>query len=220
MKRLGIALHHERWTWAMVERSWRGKSVVEVGEIAPEDWAALPRTRVRGIGVALSDREVVLRRLQVGHPPDSRDALRQLVRWRLRDDLPFDASNAVVDAVISGGIAFALAAPRERVALVEKQAASLGGIVDSVSCESLAAFNFLDPDVGEAELVIAHDGGYSEASFVGGALASFTLRDGAPGRTPSVDTRIPIGDPPARVAWAEVPPDRRGRFASAIGAAG
>lgn len=175
-------MHLSCWRWALVERRWRGHHVLRTGEVAEGDWNAIRDSAgtVGAVGIALPDRSVVLRRLRVGHPPRSRDALQRLLRWRLREDLPFDAKGTVLDAQVEGDHVITIAADVEQVRAAEEQAKACGP-VERVQPLSIAAFNVVARDLGpNAEVLVVHDGGYAEIRMRAGTVEHILLRDGSP----------------------------------------
>lgn len=222
MRRLGVALRETVWSWVIVEHGWRAPHVTRFGEVAAGDWAGLLRAagRTKSVGLAVPDRHAVLRRVRIGHPPSSRDALRRLLRWRLKDDLPFDSATAPLDGVIVDEHAIALAIDPEVVRDLESRAAVLGR-VERVTSIAVASFNCLDARDGEC-LVIESDG-HAVFTIRAGRVADCKLLDGAPSRIEQsavvADAR---GGPAAAtsVRWRREPTNDERRLAiAAVGAA-
>lgn len=223
--RLGIALRDTVWTWALVEHGWRSSRVVRAGEVEAGAWDRLARDTgtVRTIGVAVPDRRAVLRRIRIGHPPKSRVALRRLLRWRLKDDLPFDAATVPLDGIVEDEHAIALAVEPALVAEIEARAASLGA-VERVTSIAVASFNAIDRGAREADYLVVEADGHASFSVRAGRIADLKALDGAPASIDPgaivLDIRGAAFPRELSVAWAVRTDDAiKGRAIAAAGAA-
>lgn len=219
MRRFGISAVGDSWAWADVAVRGDSVEVRRTGTVTAGDWTALAAHArgARSVGIAVPDDRVVVRRIRVGHPPGSAEGLRQLARWRLKDDLPYDS--AVLDARMEGDHALVFAADRAYVGALERNAA-LCGPVERVTSQSLAA---LAPAVlrdGTHEVVA--NGSYLRLAVEAGAIASIHIFAGEPTDTAAAD-RIDLrsGDGlPAGITWpSDLASAERARALTAAGAA-
>ena len=230
--RLGIAMNGTRWTWARVQCRWGRRIVHAAGEVPAGDWTELRERAgsVEMVGVAVPDRAAIVRCVKIGHPPASREALRQLLRWRLRDDLPFTGGSRL-DGQVEGDQAVVLAVDGAAANAAEQDAACIAPVRNVTSC-SIAAFNAVSPPAADGySLLILHDEGHAQFDLSSGIIRNVVFRDGAPARiegTPScLDLRIganPVAEfPPAEIlgiTWApSIPVSGCARVAAAAGAA-
>lgn len=221
--RLGVALREQTWAWALVELDRGGARVRRGGEITAGDLATL-RAALDGIAVrvalALPDRDCHVRRIRVGHPPQERDGLRRLARWRLREELP--AGDVAVDAKLDGENALVLAATSAKVADAERALAGIGA-VEVVTAGSLAVLEAV-PAAAVRRIRIVDDLGYAEVEREDGRLEAIALRDGEPGAAESgtrvIDCRKGTA-PPALddEMWKPIEQSLRARLLPAVGAA-
>ena len=218
MRRFGIAVDRDEWRWTVVEIG-STVSVLRTGRVDPGDWTSLADAAkgCSSVGIALPDERVSVRRIRVGHPPSSSDALRQLVRWRLKNDLPFAAP--VIDARMEGDHALVLAADRAHVESIESEASACGH-VERVTSLGMAALGMLPRAATSLCLVARHF--HLRASFDRNVLVSVQSYEGAPDAAAADQTRIDLRSGeglPADVSWpADVPAADRGAALPAVGA--
>lgn len=218
--RLGISLEKPEWKWVTIAIGAGGRSrVVKSGSVREGDWDAIAREAgpVSSVGLALPDTDVVVRRLRIGHPPGSAIALRQLARWRLKDDLPFAA--AALDAALENEHALVIAADRLRVESLEASSGPACGPVERVTSAGLACLGLVPPP-SSGSVAVLDAGSHVRATFENGVLSSIRLLEGAPDEpsTTVVERRqgltIDVG-----VDWGSVSDSSRGAYLAAVGAA-
>lgn len=218
-KRLGIALEEDRWRWALVEALLGEIRVVRTGDVPPGDWSAIARDAgsIPSVGLALPDSAVVVRRIRVGHPPTSLHALRQLARWRLKNDLPFES--AAIDARMEGDHALVLVADRTRVESIETAASACGAVERVTGC-GLASLGIFPVPASGAMAILDGKKRHVRARYEKGALVGIQLLEGSPEEKSdvSIDRGLELPEI-AGVAWGDVPAASRGALLPAVGAA-